>query len=256
MPIIVYLINMNNTFCVDPLEQFSLFILFNVPAWSNFSLWLLIHSIILIFAFKAFSWKITFSKGNISILITKLLDTLTQIQKVNLNLKRYPIYIVFTVIPCLVLQYNLSGIVMYTHTITSSLLVTLLISSSVFWSINILGHYINKSKYYLLFVPSGVPLMIVPLLIPIEIMSYYSRIISLATRLFANMMSGHALLKILLGFSWIFLKSLNSITIVSFIFPLGIVLAVTVLETAIAFLQAYVLMILLLMYLKDAIHLH
>ena len=95
---------------------------------------------------------------------------------------------------------NILGMVVYSFTITSSLILTFFFSSSFFFGSNIYGFLLNLSNFFSLFIPRGVPVVILPMLFIIEIISYFSRVISLAVRLFANMLSGHALLKILLSF--------------------------------------------------------
>merc|ERR1712159_223117 len=101
----------------------------------------------------------------------------------------------------------------------------------------------------------GAPLALAPLLVMIELVSYSFRVISLSVRLFANMMSGHCLLKILAGFGWKML-SLGGIFVILHLFPVLVVFLLTGLELAIAFLQAYVFTILTCIYLNDAINLH
>ena len=102
------------------------------------------------------------------------------------------------------------------------------------------------------FLPAGAPLQLAPLLVAIEIVSYSFRVISLALRLFANMMSGHCLLKILAGFAWTMLGSGGILTIIH-ILPLIVIFTIIGLELSIAFLQAYVFTVLLCIYLNDAI---
>ena len=106
-----------------------------------------------------------------------------------------------------------------------------------------------------LFLPAGVPLALAPLLVGVELVSYCFRVISLALRLFANMMSGHCLLKILAGFSWTMLSAGGLLTFLHIV-PLIVIFAIVGLECAIAFLQAYVFTLLLCIYLNDAIVLH
>ena len=103
-------------------------------------------------------------------------------------------------------------------------------------------------RFFTFFMPPGVPLVMAPLLVPIEIISYLSRPISLSVRLFANMLAGHTLLKVFAGFV---------VTLGLFgVFPLAFVIALTALEIVIAFLQAFVFTILTCLYLNDALHLH
>ena len=120
---------------------------------------------------------------------------------------------------------------------------------------NLIGIFYHKQNFFVLFLPEGVPIFIIPLLILIEYVSYISRIFSLAIRLFANMLSGHILLKILICFIWAIAIS-NVIHWFWILLPLSIVFAVIGLETAIAFLQAYVFLVLVSIYFNDVINTH
>jgi len=147
----------------------------------------------------------------------------------------------------------------FSITITSHLILTFSYALSFFIGINIIGIRYQKEKWFKLFLPDGVPLFIVPALFLIELISYFARVVSLSVRLFANMLSGHILLKILIGFVWSIGNAVSAIAVtwifLSF-FPLLVVFAVTFLEIVIAFLQAYVFFVLLSIYLNDVINLH
>ena len=125
----------------------------------------------------------------------------------------------------------------------------------IFVGINILGFKKHRLHFFSLFLPPGAPLILAPLLVPIEIISYVFRVIALSVRLFANMMAGHTLLKILALFAWKML-SLGSFFLIIQFFPFVIIVAITGLELAIAFLQAYVWITLTCLYLSDALNLH
>ena len=155
----------------------------------------------------------------------------------------------------LLLSYNLLGMIPYSFTVSSHLVVTLYLALTAFIGINIIAVKKNNLAIFNLFLPKGVPLFIVPFLIIIELISYIARVFSLAIRLFANMMSGHTLLKILAGFSWSILNSGDFFLIFSLL-PTVVIIAVSFLEVAIAFLQAYVFVILLCIYINDVLHLH
>jgi ATP synthase subunit 6 len=111
-------------------------------------------------------------------------------------------------------------------------------------------------SFFNVFLPGGVPFIISPFLVGVEIISYLARVVSLAVRLFANMMSGHGLLKILAKFIYGMLPIFVGFDIIFLCFGLFIVFSVTLLETVIAFLQAYVFILLVIIYLNDVIHLH
>jgi ATP synthase subunit 6 len=147
------------------------------------------------------------------------------------------------------------GLIPYSFTLTSSFVVTFFLALTHFIGINIIAIVERKWEFANMFLPSGVPLIIAPLLVPIEFTSYIARVFSLSIRLFANMMSGHALLKILIGFSWTLLSS-GAVFIVIAIFPWLIVTAIMFLELLIAFLQAYVFVILIAIYINDVLVSH
>jgi ATP synthase subunit 6 len=153
------------------------------------------------------------------------------------------------------LTSNLLGMIPYTFTVTSHIIVTFGLALSIFIGIQIVAGIHHGWHFFSFFLPQGAPLALAPFLVLIEIMSYTFRVFSLAIRLFANMMSGHTLLKILAGFSWTML-SVGGFLYVLSVVPLLIIFALTGLELAIAFLQAYVFTILVCIYLNDSIHLH
>lgn len=150
---------------------------------------------------------------------------------------------------------NLLGMIPYSFTVTSHIAVTLGLSMLTFLALNIVLVKTHGFHGFSFFLPAGAPLALAPLLIPIEIVSYSFRVVSLALRLFANMMSGHCLLKILAGFAWTMLSAGGVLSIMH-VLPLIVIFAIVGLELAIAFLQAYVFTVLLCIYLNDAISLH
>jgi len=148
-----------------------------------------------------------------------------------------------------VLFCNMVGMLPYSFTVTSHIIVTFVLASFVFISVTILGFAKHGFRYLELFVPKGVPIVLLPLIIIIEIISYLSRPISLSVRLFANMMAGHTMLKVFGGF-------VISLGLLGGWLPLGFSVALTGLEILVAFLQAYVFAILTCIYLNDALNLH
>jgi F-type H+-transporting ATPase subunit a len=147
-----------------------------------------------------------------------------------------------------ILLGNLLGMMPYSFTFTSHIIVTFGMALVVFIAVTILGFIRHGTHFFSFFVPPGAPVLMWPLLIPIELISYLSRPFSLAVRLFANMLAGHTLLKVLAGF--IVLLGVGGVL------PLAMVVALTGLEILIACLQAYVFAILTCLYINDALHLH
>ena len=143
---------------------------------------------------------------------------------------------------------NLFGMIPYSFTFTSHIIVTLALAMGVFIFVTVLGFVKHGVKFFGFFVIPGLPIYMLPLLIPIEVISYLSRPISLSVRLFANMLAGHTLLKVFAGF----VSALGFFGIL----PLVFIIALTGLEILIAFLQAYVFAILTCLYINDALHLH
>ena len=147
-----------------------------------------------------------------------------------------------------VLIGNMVGMVPYSFTFTSHIIVTFALAAVVFIGVTILGFMKHGLHFFSFFIVPGLPWYMLPILIPIEVISYLARPISLSVRLFANMLAGHTLLKVFAGF----VLPLGIIGVV----PLAFIVALTGLEILIAFLQAYVFAILTCLYINDAIHLH
>src|SRR4051794_3006334 len=113
----------------------------------------------------------------------------------NINIKKKSVLMIFFFLFSILLISNIIGMIPFSYTITSSLIITFFLSLSFFIGINLIGFYHNKSIFFKIFLPAGTPIFIAPPLILIEIVSYISRVFSSAIRLFANMLSGHALVK-------------------------------------------------------------
>ena len=148
-----------------------------------------------------------------------------------------------------VLFCNMLGMLPYSFTVTSHIIVTLIMAIFIFIAVTIIGFVKHGLGYLKIFVPSGVPVVLLPLITIIEVISYLSRPVSLSVRLFANMMAGHTMLKVFGGF-------VISLGILGGWLPLGFSVALTGLEILVAFLQAYVFAILTCIYLNDALNLH
>lgn len=149
----------------------------------------------------------------------------------------------------IVLMGNLLGMVPYSFTYTSHIIVTGALALFVFFLATLVGIMRHGLHFFSLFLPKGLPIPLIPLIVAIEIISYLSRPISLSVRLFANMVAGHTMLKVFAGFSVM-------MGVVLGILPMVVNVALYGLEVMIAFIQAYVFAILTCIYLKDAIELH
>jgi F-type H+-transporting ATPase subunit a len=149
---------------------------------------------------------------------------------------------------------NLIGIIPYTFTISSHIIVTATLALLVFFTVLIYGLYKNGFKFFKIFMPSGVPIYILPLVVFIEVLSFFLRPVSHSVRLFANMLAGHIALKVFAGFVAMLGASLGLLGWAGGVLPLALTVALTALELLVAFLQAYVFAILTCIYLNDAIH--
>jgi F-type H+-transporting ATPase subunit a len=154
-----------------------------------------------------------------------------------------------------VLFGNMFGLLPYAFTFTSHIAVTFALAAIVFVLITVVGLAIHGKHWFSYFFPQGAPIVLAPLIIPIEIISYLSRPVSLSVRLFANMVAGHVMLKVFATFV-VMLGSAGAIGIAGSAAPMAINIALIGFEVLVAFLQAYVFAILTSIYLHDAVHLH
>ena len=154
-----------------------------------------------------------------------------------------------------ILTLNLLGMIPGNFTVTSHIIVTFAFAAMVWITVTLIGFVKHGLGYLKLFVPSGVPWWLMPIIIPIELISYLIRPISHSVRLFANMMAGHTMLKVFAGFV-VGLGSLGGIAALGGVAPIAFLVAFTGLEFLVAFLQALIFTVLTCIYLNDALHMH
>jgi len=256
--------NKDLTFLIipSPLEQFEIVTIFPLIIFNKFnlsltnaSLFMIIIFCVLMFWLRLSYYKITLIPSNWQSFQEIFYNLTTDIVRDNLG-KKGEIYLPFIFSLHLFLFFsNLIGMVPYSFTITSHIIFTFSLALSIFIGINIIGLKTHGLNFFSLFLPRGVPLIIVPLLITIEFLSYIVKVFTLSIRLFANMTSGHTLLKIIAGFSWTMLNS-GGLLAIFHVIPLIFLLALIGLELAIAILQAYVFTLLSCIYLNDVLELH
>ena len=249
-------------FINSPLEQFevSSLLSFNAPilGYLNISLTnLALYSILVLTLIISIHYmsnnenKLVPSKWSIA--LESLFASINSMVKEQLGKELYLpfIYSLFFFI----LIANLTGNVPYSFTITTSIMVSIGLSFTILIAVTILALSIHKLHFFSFFVPSGTPLALVPLLVLIELVSYLARAFSLGIRLFANVVAGHTLMKILATFLYQMFSSTLIIATITLI-PFTIFLAIIGLELAVSIIQAYVFTILTCSYIKDAIELH
>lgn len=260
---------LNHFFCSSPLEQFETtnFISFVAPLFGNFVISLTnvgFYSVLVLglgIGYHALSIssdsslekKIVPSKWSLSLESSyATLHSMVKEQVGSANEIYVPfIYSLFWFI----VLANLVGNVPYSFAFTSSAIVAMGLSVLIFLGVTILGLTRHGIHFFSFFVPAGTPLALVPLLVLIELISYFARAFSLGVRLFANIVAGHTLLKILSGFLYPALTSGILLFFVTLL-PMAIFIALVGLEIAVSLIQAYVFTILTCSYLKDAIELH
>nr|QWK44964.1 ATPase subunit 6 [Protohalopteris sp.] len=153
-----------------------------------------------------------------------------------------------------ILSLNSLGLIPYSFTITSQLASTLVFAYMIFIGVLIVGVQSHGFNLMSMFLPAGTSLFLSFLLIPVELLSYFFKPVSLGVRLFANLMAGHTLLKVIIGFSWAML-GIGGIYLIIYLIPLGAIVSLFVLETAVSIIQSYVFTILTTIYLNDMISL-
>nr|YP_009316501.1 ATP synthase F0 subunit 6 [Kappaphycus alvarezii]AOV83584.1 ATP synthase F0 subunit 6 [Kappaphycus alvarezii] len=245
----------------SPLEQFEIVALLPLSVFgfnfslTNSSLFLIIAFFTLIFWVSLSFYDTTLIPNNWQLVKEFIYIATSSMVKDNIG-KKGEFYFPFIFSLHLILLYcNLIGMIPYSFTVTSHIVFTFGLALSIFIGINIIGIQAHGFKFFALFLPRGVPLGIVPLLITIEFLSYTVKVFTLSIRLFANMTSGHTLLKIIAGFSWTLLSAGGVLAMLHLI-PLGLLLALIGLELAIAGLQAYVFTLLTCIYLNDVLDMH
>ncbi len=150
---------------------------------------------------------------------------------------------------------NMLGLMPYSYTFTSQIIVTFVLAAFIFIGVTLVGLIKHGLHFFSFFVPPGAPKALIPFLILIEVVSYFVRPVSLSVRLFANMLAGHTMLKVFAGLA-VLLTGAGGIYVPGVILPFFALVALTGLEVLVAALQAYVFTILTCMYLNDALHLH
>jgi len=249
---------------ITPLEQFQIISLFSFKLFCfDFSFTNLFFIILIVFLgfyliFYFFSAKdrtFYLIPSVWQILFESTYELIAQMLFDNLNDKGEKYFPFISVLFSFILLSNLIGLIPYSFTITSHLIITFSLSLMIFIGLNIICIKIYKYEMLSLFIPSNTSFNLALLLVPIEFVSYMFKPISLGVRLFANLMAGHTLLKVIVGFSWSMLL-LDDLLSFIHILPLVILVILMGLELAVAFIQAYVFTILTCIYLNDSVNLH
>jgi len=218
-------------------------------SFTNASLFMVISSLAILLIFNLGSKKNLMLPSKVQLLAELSYTFVSKMISDTAGSKAKPYFAFIFSLFMFVLFCNMFGMIPYAFTVTSHIIVTFILASFIFIGVTIIGFMKHGFGYLKLFVPSGVPSILLPLIIVIEVISYLSRPVSLSVRLFANMMAGHTMMKVFGGF-------VISLGIVGGWLPLSFSVALTGLEILVAFLQAYVFAILTCIYLNDALNLH
>ncbi len=237
----------------SPLAQFKINRLFEMKiggidaSFTNSSAWM-VAAVVVITAFMAYGMRRrAMVPGRMQSLVELMYEFIANMLRENVGTAGRQFFPFIFTLFVFILTLNLFGMLPYSFTVTSHIIVTFALAAVVFIGVTIVGVVKNGAGFLKLFVPSGVPLPLLVLLVPIEIISYFVRPISLSVRLFANMMAGHTMFKVFGGFVF-------SLGLLLGWAPLIFMVALTGLEVGIAMLQAYVFTILSCLYLHDALH--
>jgi ATP synthase subunit 6 len=248
---------------LTPLEQFQIISLFPITLFGfdfSFTNLFLISLLVLFFLnlliyFSSKDNSFFFIPHIWQTLIEILNETISSLLYDNLNEEGEKFVPFFGTVFNFIVLINLIGLVPYSFTVTSHLIITFTMSLSIFIGINIICIKIYRLRMLSLFLPANTSFGLALLLVPIEFVSYIFKPISLGVRLFANLMAGHTLLKVIVGFSWTMVLLENFMSYFHVI-PLLLIVILFGLELGVALIQAYVFTILACIYLNDSINLH
>ena len=240
----------------NPMHQFNVYRIgpeiklgsFDI-SFTNASLFMALSSFAIIILFLIGTKKKSIIPTKIQLLTELSFNLISKMINDTAGTKGKPYFAFIFSLFMFVLFCNMFGMIPYSFTVTSHIIVTFMLAIFIFIGVTIIGFLKHGLNYLKLFVPKGVPIILLPLIVIIEIISYLSRPISLSVRLFANMMAGHTMLKVFGGF-------VISLGLIGGWLPLSFSVALTGLEILVAFLQAYVFAILTCIYLNDALNLN
>lgn len=241
-------------------EQFEIIRLIPIHPFGNLDLSFTNSSLYLVIALFILNGLINNNIKNLvpgrwQSVIEILYENIVNVIKDNIGNAGYKYFPFLFSLFLLILVLNLVGIVPYTFTPTAHIVVTFGLSLSIWFACIILSLQNFRLNFFAMFMPAGAPMFLAPFLVLIELASYVAKAITLGVRLAANLSAGHLLFAIIAGSTWKILTAGGLLSLVS-VFPLFILVFITVLEIGVALIQAYVFCLLTTSYLNDTIHLH
>ena len=245
----------------SPVEQFTIKVLFALNlfgydvSFTNSSLFMVL-TVLASIAFLALAIRpAALIPGRMQGLAEMLYEFVADMVRSNVGNEGRPYFPVIFTLFMFVLFSNLLGLIPYSYTTTSQIVVTFALALAIFFGVTLIALVKHGFHFFSFFVPSGAPKALIPFLVVIEVISYFVRPVSLSVRLFANMLAGHTMLKVFAGLA-VMIASAGGVAAAGSVLPLIAIIGLTGLEVLVAVLQAYVFTILTCMYLNDALHLH
>ncbi|HAD72692.1 MAG: F0F1 ATP synthase subunit A [Alphaproteobacteria bacterium] len=245
----------------SPVEQFTIKVLFALNlfgydvSFTNSSLFMVL-TVLASIAFLALAIRpAALIPGRMQGLAEMLYEFVADMVRSNVGNEGRPYFPVIFTLFMFVLFSNLLGLIPYSYTTTSQIVVTFALALAIFVGVTLIALVKHGFHFFSFFVPSGAPKALIPFLVVIEVISYFVRPVSLSVRLFANMLAGHTMLKVFAGLA-VMIASAGGVAAAGSVLPLIAIIGLTGLEVLVAVLQAYVFTILTCMYLNDALHLH
>ena len=245
----------------SPVEQFTIKVLFALNlfgydvSFTNSSLFMVL-TVLASIAFLALAIRpAALIPGRMQGLAEMLYEFVADMVRSNVGNEGRPYFPVIFTLFMFVLFSNLLGLIPYSYTTTSQIVVTFALALAIFVGVTLIALVKHGFHFFSFFVPSGAPKALIPFLVVIEVISYFVRPVSLSVRLFANMLAGHTMLKVFAGLA-VMIASAGGVAAAGSALPLIAIIGLTGLEVLVAVLQAYVFTILTCMYLNDALHLH
>jgi F-type H+-transporting ATPase subunit a len=245
----------------SPVEQFTIKVLFALNlfgydiSFTNSALFMVLAIAVscgfLVFAMRPAS----IVPGRMQGLAEMMYEFVAEMVRSNVGNEGRPYFPFIFTLFMFILFSNLLGLIPYSYTVTSQIVVTFAMALFIFIGVTIIAVVKHGFHFFNFFIPSGAPKALLPLIFVIEVISYFIRPVSLSVRLFANMLAGHTMLKVFGGLA-VMIAGAGGVFVAGSILPLVAIIGLTGLEVLVACLQAYVFTILTCMYLNDAIHLH
>ena len=245
----------------SPVEQFTIKTLMHIElfgydvSFSNSALFMML-TVILSVAYLTYAMRNrAMVPGRLQASAEMLYEFVSEMVRSNVGSEGRPFFPFIFTLFIFLLFGNMLGLIPYSYTITSQIVVTFVLAAFIFVGVTLVALIKHGMHFFTFFVPPGAPKVLIPFLIIIEVISYFVRPVSLSVRLFANMLAGHTMLKVFAGLA-VMITGAGGVAVAGSILPFLALIGLTGLEVLVAGLQAYVFTILTCMYLNDALHLH